>query len=343
MMLRNFTSMALAGACALAIGASSANADSPVELRLAHWVPPTHPIQVHGMEQWAESINEASDGTITVTIYPGQQLGQAGDHYDMARDGIADIAFVNPGYQPGRFPIIAAGELPFLVTNAKGGSAAIDAWYRQYAEEEMSDVKFCLVHLHSPGTFHSRAPIRVPADINGMNVRPAHATMAAFISELGGQNFQVSAPESRDALERGVADAITFPWNSILLFGIDAGVSYHLDMPFYATTFAWVMNQASYDNLSEARSQVMDDHCTTEWAERVATGWADYEDSGRDKLLGMEGHEGSSRRRGSGGLARGGRAAARALGRAGVRDGGHDPDEVMSGLMSELEARDSAY
>jgi TRAP-type transport system periplasmic protein len=343
-MLRKFTSFALAGACTLAIGAGSASAfDNPVELRLAHWVPPTHPIQTEGMVQWAESISEASEGSITVTIYPAQQLGQANDHYDMARDGIADIAFINPGYQPGRFPIIAAGELPFLLTNAKGGSAAIDAWYRQYAEEEMSDVKVCLVHLHSPGTFHSRDPIRVPGDISGMNVRPAHATMAAFISELGGQNFQVSAPEARDALERGVADAITFPWNSILLFGIDAAVSHHLDMPFYATTFAWVMNQASYDGLSENQKQVMDDHCTTEWAERVASGWADYEDAGRVTLLEMDGHEGYEPSEEDVAAWREAAEPLRERWAQGVRDAGHDPDEVMSGLMSELEARDSAY
>jgi len=30
----------------------------------------------------------------------------------MARDGIADITYVNPGYQPGRFPIIAIGQMP---------------------------------------------------------------------------------------------------------------------------------------------------------------------------------------------------------------------------------------
>src|SRR6516164_6594132 len=50
----------------------------------------------------------------------------------MGRDGIADFTYVNPGYQPGRFPIISAGELPFLVGDAKGGIRAIDAWYRKY-------------------------------------------------------------------------------------------------------------------------------------------------------------------------------------------------------------------
>ncbi len=285
----------ISSCAALAVAVSAAGVamaqDAPVTLRLSHWVPETHPIQQYGMTEWAESISEASDGTISIDFYPAQQLGQAGDHYDMAGDGIADITFVNAGYQPGRFPIIGAGELPFLFSNATGGSAALDAWYRPYAEEEMSDVHFCLVHLHAPGTFHARSPIRVPDDIDGMNVRPAHATMANFISELGGQNSQVSAPEARDALSRGVADAITFPWNSILLFGIDEAVSYHTDMPLYATTFAWVMNQGSYDGLSEDQRAVIDDHCNTEWAERVATGWAEVEESGREEIMDMDGHE----------------------------------------------------
>lgn len=285
----------LSSCAALAVAVSTAGTaiaqDAPVTLRMSHWVPETHPIQQYGMTDWAESIHDASDGTISIDFFPAQQLGQAGDHYDMARDGIADITFVNAGYQPGRFPIVGAGELPFLFSNATGGSAALDAWYRPHAEEEMSDVHFCLVHLHAPGTFHARSPIRVPDDIDGMNVRPAHATMANFISELGGQNSQVSAPEARDALSRGVADAITFPWNSILLFGIDEAVSYHTDMPLYATTFAWVMNQGSYDRLSEDQRAVIDDHCSTEWAERVATGWAEVEESGREEIMGMDGHE----------------------------------------------------
>ena len=40
----------------------------------------------------------------------------------MARDGIADVTYVNPGYQPGRFPMIAAASLPFMFANAKGGT-----------------------------------------------------------------------------------------------------------------------------------------------------------------------------------------------------------------------------
>ena len=109
------------------------------------------------------------------SLFPSEQLGKAFDHYDMARDGIADLTYVNPGYQPGRFPVIAAGELPFLIADGKGGTAALDAWYRKYAATEMKDVQFCFAFVHDPGASTARKKIVVPADIKGMKIRPAHA------------------------------------------------------------------------------------------------------------------------------------------------------------------------
>src|SRR5215207_11573588 len=216
---------ALAAGLVLLAGAACAQ-DRTFELKLSHWVPPSHPLQ-KAMEEWGASIEKASNGTIKYKVFPAQQLGKAFDHYDMARDGIAEVTYINPGYQPGRFPIIGAGELPFLMTNGKGGSQALDAWYRKYAEREMKDVKFCLAFIHSPSTFHSRTKkIVTPDDIKGMKIRPAHATMANFVTQLGGTNVQSSAPEVRDIIERGVADAVTFPWGSLLLFGIDKVTKY---------------------------------------------------------------------------------------------------------------------
>ena len=109
---------------ALAMSASVAVAqDKQFDLRISHWVPPSHPLH-KAMEDWGASIEKASNGTIKYKVYPSQQLGKAFDHYDMARDGIADVTYVSPGYQPGRFPIIDAGNLPFMLTNAKEGTAA---------------------------------------------------------------------------------------------------------------------------------------------------------------------------------------------------------------------------
>ena len=277
--------------CALLLSLAAQAQDKTVQLKLSSWVPPAHPLNP-SLQAWAADIEKASGGTIKATLFPSEQLGKAMDHYDMARDGISDFSYVNPGYQPGRFPIIAAGELPFLVANATGGSAALDAWYRKYAPTEMKDVHFCFAFMLDPGTFHSRSKkIVVPEDIRGEKVRPADATMGAFVTLLGGTNVQASAPEAREVLERGVADAITFPWHSMILFGLDKVVKYSMDMPFFSTTFVWVMNKAKYDSMSAAQKAVIDNHCTSEWAEKVVTPWANWERAGRELLIAEPGHD----------------------------------------------------
>jgi TRAP-type C4-dicarboxylate transport system substrate-binding protein len=281
--------LALSATLALAAGAVHAQ-DKPVNLKMSSWVPAQHPLNP-SLQAWADDIKKASNGTITATLFPSEQLGKAFDHYDMARDGIADFAYVNPGYQPGRFPVMAGAGLPFIFANAKGGTAAIDAWYRQYAAKEMKDVKYCFAFIHDPGTFHGKKKFLLPAEVKGVKVRPATSTIGQMVTLLGGTNVQASAPEARDALERGVADAITFPWGSISLFGIDKVVTQHMDVPLYTTPFVWAMNQGKYDAMSAAQKKVIDEHCTTEWAEKVASPWADFEYGGRAKLAGLPGHE----------------------------------------------------
>ncbi|HVD72796.1 MAG TPA: TRAP transporter substrate-binding protein, partial [Xanthobacteraceae bacterium] len=232
-----------ASVACLLIGASAALAqDKTFDLKLSHWVPPTHPLQ-KAMEEWGASVEKASNGTIKFKVFPSQQLGKAFDHYDMARDGIADFTYVNPGYQPGRFPIIAAGELPFLVGDAKGGIRAVDAWYRKYAANEMKDVKYCFSFILDPLTWHSsKKKITVPGDIKGMKVRPSQATVAAWVTLLGGTNVQASATEVRDVMEKGVAEAVTFPWGSVPLLGVDKVTKYHMDAPLHTVTFQWLMS-----------------------------------------------------------------------------------------------------
>jgi TRAP-type C4-dicarboxylate transport system substrate-binding protein len=338
----------LACVCAAAFAAVLAGTpasaqEKTFELKLAHWVPPSHPLQ-KALEEWGASVEKDSGGTIHYKVYPSQQLGKAFDHYDMARDGIADLTYVNPGYQPGRFPIIGAGELPFLFANAKSGSQAIDAWYRKYADREMKDVKFCLAFLHDPGSFHStKKKIMVPEDIKGMKIRPAHATMAAFVTSLGGTNVQAAAPEVRDVLEKGVAEAVTFPWGSVPLFGIDKVTKYHMEVPLYVTTFAFVFNKDKYNQMSAAQKKVIDNHCTNEWALKVAAPWADFEHAGIAKIKAEAGHDVYTISAEQ--LAEWKKAAAPLEQKwaDSVKKAGGNPDTIMKELKAELTKRQAAY
>jgi len=282
---------AVAVAALLAGSAGALAQEKTFELKLSHWVPASHPLQ-KALEEWGAAVEKDSGGTLKSKVFPAQQLGKAFDHYDMARDGIADLTYINPGYQPGRFPVIGAGELPFLISNASGGSMALDAWYRKYAEREMKDVKFCLAFVHSPSGIHtSGKKIVMPEDVRGMKMRPSHATIATFVTQLGGTNVQSSAPEVRDILERHVADGVFFPWGSLVLFGIDKVTKYHMAAPLYVTTFAFVFNKDKYNQMSDRQKKAIDAHCNTEAAGKVGAPWGKFEDDGLPKVKAEAGHE----------------------------------------------------
>jgi len=275
------TALAAAG-IALCAGTASAQ-DKVFELKYSHWVPPTHPLQPI-LLAWADSIRKASNDTIRITVFPAQQLGKAPDHYDMVQKGIADIAYISTGYQAGRMLVSSAGQLPFMMSNAEGGSRAFDEWYRPYAAKDMPGVKMCYMYTHDIATLHSKREIRTPDQLKGMKIRPAHAMMAQWMNALGATTVQVSAPEAREALERGVADAITFPWGSLFVFKIDGITKFHIDAPMYVATFATIINQDKYDAMSAAQKKVIDDHCTNDWAARTARDWAKVESEGRQKM-----------------------------------------------------------
>ena len=333
----------LAVAGLLGSGPAAVAQDKTFELKLSHWVPPSHPLQ-KALEEWGASVEKDSGGTIKYKVYPSQQLGKAFDHYDMARDGIADLTYINPGYQPGRFPIIAAGELPFLMSNAKGGSVALDAWYRKYAAKEMKGVKFCLAFVHDPGAIHSvNKKVMVPADIKGMKIRPAQGTIAEFVTLLGGNNVQASAPEVRDVLSKGVADAVTFPWGSIVLFGIDKVTKYHMELPFYTTTFALVFNKAKYNEMSAKQKKVIDNHCTGEWAAKVAGPWADFEHNGIAKIKAEAGHDVYTLSPAQVAEWRKAAAPLEAKWSDSVKKAGTDPAKAIAELRADLKKENAAY
>jgi TRAP-type C4-dicarboxylate transport system substrate-binding protein len=342
---RTIATVAAPAALAMLIGLAPAAfaQDKTFDLKLSHWVPPTHPLQ-KALEDWGSSIEKASNGTIKYKVFPAQQLGKAQDHYDMARDGIADVVYISPGYQPGRFPIIDAGNLPFMIGEAKGGIAAVDEWYRKYAAQEMKDVKYCFAFIHDPGSFHSRTKkIMVPGDLKGMKIRPAHATMATWVTQLGGTNVHASAPEIREVLEKGVAEAASLPWGSIPLLGIDKVTKYHMDAALYATSFTWLINKAKYEQMSPAQKKVIDDHCTTAWAVRAAGPWADFEHAGLAKLKADPAREVYPITPAQ--LAEW-KQSAEPVVKAwadGVRKAGVDPDGVLKELKATLAKHNAAY
>ncbi|MBV7392647.1 TRAP transporter substrate-binding protein [Mameliella sediminis] len=268
------TKFLTAGAFALMM---TSTASAETTLRFGTWVPETtHPTP--GFKAWMESLQDASGGEIKVDLYPSGQLGNPRDHYNMARDGIADLTWAVPAFEPGRFPIFAAMEMPFMTTDAAKASGVFHEWYAQYADEEMSETKFCFVTMAPNGklSFKDREVVHY-AEIAGLRMRPAGTLVTKYFTDAGAVPVAIPAPEAQQAFDRGMLDGIAFPTRTLIPFGMDRSVFYHQQMIFYAVPAAVVFNKRSYDRLSEQGRAAVDAHCTPEWSERINGMWSDWE------------------------------------------------------------------
>lgn len=272
---------------AVAIGASAAQAQS--EMRFSHFVPTTHR-SIAGVQMWADSLSKATGGKLTVRIFPAEQLGKAKDHYDLVRDGIADAAWVVPGYTPGRFPAASLLELPFMASNANGGSMVFDQWYRPLAAREMPEVHYCLGFLQDPGVLHTSRKVETPQDLKGLKLRSPTAPLSEFFQSIGASSVAIPAPQVREAIERGTIDGAGFGWQTAVSLGISKAAKFHLDAPFYTVPVVYLINSAFYARQSAETRRAIDAHCDGGWAQKVGADWAAWEAAGRGVTAGEAGH-----------------------------------------------------
>jgi TRAP-type C4-dicarboxylate transport system substrate-binding protein len=95
--------------------------------------------------------------------------------------------------------------------------------------------------------------------------------------------------------------------------------------------------------MSPTQQRVIDDHCSNEWALRVASPWADFERAGVAKLTNEPGHEVYTIPDAQ--LAEWKQAAqpvVKAWGDS-VRKVGGDPDAILKDLATTLAKHNSAY
>ena len=184
--LARILSMVLLCTLVLASFSSSALAATTYQFNLASFFPSTHPAESVFIQGWIAAIDEATDGQVKITSYPGETLLKAADIYNGVVEGIADIGLSCFAYTRGRFPILEAFELPGI-TYANSKSASMVAWegITTLNPPEVQDTHLMMVIATGPGDLFTKTPVRSLEDLQGMEIR-ATGLSATTISLLGG-------------------------------------------------------------------------------------------------------------------------------------------------------------
>jgi TRAP-type C4-dicarboxylate transport system substrate-binding protein len=247
----------LALASALLLGARPADA---VELKIAHFVPPTHSVSIW-LENWAKNLEKASKGELTFKIFPGAQLGPPPKYYDIARTGQADITWFVHGFTPGRFPLSEISNLPYLVGSAEIGVKMLnEPALRKHVAGEHQGLKPLLLMTHQPGNIHTASkPIRTVEDMKGMRLRFSSATIKDFVAELGGTPVGLPPTQIVESMQKGTIDGAWIDYGGAEAFKIGPVTKYTTEMYSYVTSFCICMNEKSFERLPANLKKLIDD------------------------------------------------------------------------------------
>jgi len=259
------------------------------ELKVSHYLPPNHTFQKE-LLRWGEELAAQSGGRLKLNIYPAAQLGPVNRQFDLARNGVVDIAVGLHGATPGRYPMTELVSLPYMRPASGGNSAVTSQRLSELAPEflarEHQGLKILWMAVTNPLMFHTaNRQIRTVADFKGLRIRYAGEQFAQLIPALGAVPLPVPPAETQDGLAKGIIDGATFPYEATKSFDLGTVVKYSLEPGVSTATFAVVMNPAKFDGLPDDLKALIEKTTGPGRAAQFGAAFDESEKVGRDYML----------------------------------------------------------
>jgi TRAP-type C4-dicarboxylate transport system substrate-binding protein len=275
-------------ATALAAASLAATAQDVINLKVHHFWPPAAMPPTKILQPWCDKIAKESAGRMKCTIFPAMQLGGTpANLIDQVKDGVVDIVFTLPGYNPGRFPVMEVFELPFISSSAEGGSKAAWDFYSKYGQKEFAGIKPLAFATHDNGYVHTRdKQVKTMADLKGLKMRAPTRMTNKLLASLGAAPVAMPLPQVAEAVSKGVIDGFLLPWEVIPSVKLHEMVKYHSETDpsrpaLYTATFILAMNPAKYDSLPPDLKAIIDRNSGFDLSASMGKTWDESAPPGR--------------------------------------------------------------
>jgi TRAP-type C4-dicarboxylate transport system substrate-binding protein len=260
-------------------------AGEAVTLRYSCFFPPTH-IQSQLAEEWCREVEKRTQGRVHIEYYAGQTLTKAKQCYDGTVEGVSDIGFSVLAYSRGRFPVMAAVDLPLGYRSGQAATQVVNKVYEKFKPKELRDTEVMYLHAHGPGLLHTKSkPVKTLEDLKGLKLRGT-GTSSLVIKALGGTPVPKPMPETYQMLQKGVVDGSFYPMESNKGWKLGE-VAHHATASFdvaYTTSFFVVMNKARWQELPPDVQQIIRS-INQEWAVKHGQAWDDSDLQGKAFFL----------------------------------------------------------
>ncbi len=236
--------------------------DEPVTVSLGHPLPETHPVHANALVQWAEQVNEVTDGTVTVEFHPGGALGSGRETYENAASGVADLGWALQGYTPGRFPVADVIEMPFTFSSAAHGTDVLWTLYEEFEEfqQEYSDVKLLGMWTNDINNMWiAEGRVETIGDIDGLSLRVPSPVQSDVVTALGGNPVAMLTPELYDALDSGEIDGLMIAQSGLTSYNLYEVLDSVVECNCHVAVSFLAMNLDTWNGLSDAQRDAIEE------------------------------------------------------------------------------------
>ncbi len=240
--------------------ADSMDFGDPVTLTLGHPFPAVHPIAVNALEPYAEAVNEATNGTISIEFQPGGALAAPPATFENTVAGGQDMGWALQGYHAGVFPVTEIVEQPFQFSSAMQATQTLWDLYDEFPalQDEYSDVQLLGLWTHDIGDIWTKdVPVQTVEDMQGLTLRFPTGIMGLVMEALGATTVGLPAPEIFDSLSTGVIDGLSIAVSGLESFQLYPELNYGTTCDCYVAAQYLVINLDSWNSLAPDAQQVM--------------------------------------------------------------------------------------
>lgn len=259
--MKHRKSLLILGLCVLLLGTlvtytGTVQSQTKITLTYANF-PPAKTFPSVQMERWAKEVEKRTNGKVKVQTFPGGTLLPAKNIFDGVTAGTADIGNFAMSYQPGRFPVSEAIDLPLGFTSARAASLALYDLIEKYPQE-FDKVKILTLFTCPPADFMTTKPVKSLKDLKGMELRVS-GTGAEAVKKLGAIPIAMPQSETPEALQKGVVKGVVSSMEILQDFNFAAYTPYATETNLFVVTFAVVMNKEKWNSLPADVKKVFDD------------------------------------------------------------------------------------
>ena len=191
---------------------------------------------------FAEAVNKATSGEVTINIHPGGSLGFKGpEMLTVMRDGLVPIGELLLNQQVGESPLMGLEATPYLSSGYSDLAKLHKHWLPHVQEvAKQFNQKFLYIVPWPRQYVYTKVPASSVADLKGIKIRTYNRSTTGMFNRIGMTAVQLPWGEVVPSLAAGTIDAVTTSASS----GVD-GKFWEFLKYMYPTNHVWSSNVVS--------------------------------------------------------------------------------------------------